>query len=71
MRQKKELHIGIQEVLFILIASWIYTLLTYYLPFGSTHSLCEIYTFQGIPFALFLGLIGDWKNKKDNNEKKP
>ena len=44
--------------------SWLYTLLTYYMPFEiSGNSLCEIYSFQGIPFALILGLILNYYNK--------
>lgn len=61
---KKEFHLSLYQVLFVLVMSWLYTFLTYYMPFEiSGNSLCEIYSFQGIPFALILGLILNYYNK--------
>lgn len=50
----------IRQFLFILIISWLFTLLTYYVPMpfiDNTYSICEVYTIEGIPFTLILGVI--------------
>lgn len=62
---RKEFRLNIHQALFIMVVSWLYTLLTYYIPFEvNTYSLCEIYTFQGMPFALILGLVLSYYNKR-------
>lgn len=61
---KKKFRLTLYQLLFILLASWFYTVLTYYLPFGdNVYSLSEIYTFQGIPFALMLGVFLNYCDK--------
>lgn len=50
----------IRQFLFVLITSWLFTLFTYYMPMpfiDNIYSICEIYTFEGIPFTLILGVI--------------
>ncbi len=62
---KKEFHLNLYQALFILIVSWLYTFLTYYIPFEmNRYSLCEIYSFQGIPFGLILGVVLNYYNKQ-------
>ncbi|GAE15910.1 hypothetical protein IX321_001818 [Bacteroides pyogenes] len=62
---KKEYRINLYQALFILLVSWLYTLLTYYIPFEiNRYSLCEIYTFQGVPFGLLLGVVLHYYDKR-------
>lgn len=62
---RKECYLNFYQALFILMASWLYTLLTYYMPFDvNTYSLCEIYTFQGVPFGLILGVLLNYYDKR-------
>lgn len=62
---KKKIYFNIYQALFVLVVSWLYTFLTYYIPFElNGYSLCEIYSFQGIPFGLVLGVILNFFNKQ-------
>lgn len=56
----------------VLVGSWIYTLSEYYIPIGIEQTnIYEIYTLQGVPFALILISILNYssKKKKDSNSK--
>ena len=62
---KKKFYLNIYQALFVLIVSWLYTLLTYYIPFEmNRYSLCEIYSFQGVPFGLILGVVLNYFSKQ-------
>jgi len=62
---KKKFYLNIYQALFVLVVSWLYTLLTYYIPFEmNRYSLCEIYSFQGVPFGLILGVVLNYFSKQ-------
>lgn len=68
---KENSYLSFNQVVFILVVSWLYTFFTYYIPFEQAkYSLCEIYSFQGIPFSLLLGVVLNYYSKK-NPKKKP
>ena len=55
---RKDFGLSLYQALSILVLSWLYTFLTYYIPFETgRYSLCEIYAFQGVPFGLILGIV--------------
>ena len=61
----KNIQLTVRQALFTLIVSWLYTLLAFYLPLWENHiSLYEIYTFQGVPFALIVQIILYYYGKK-------
>lgn len=58
-KDKRRIELSIRQALFILVISYIFALLTYYLPLDalSEYSFCEIYTIEAVPFALILGVV--------------
>lgn len=66
--KKRKYCLNLYQGLFILVTSWLYTLLTFYIPFEmNTHSLCDIYTFQGVPFGVALGIVLNYYYKHRRN----
>lgn len=55
--------------LFVLISSWVFSLLRYYFPIGEQENIYKIYATTGIPFALVLLLFINYLNKKEKNKK--